>query len=295
MAERMSLEGLRYVRAVGETGSFSAAARAYGVTQPALSNGIARLEEQLGARLFRRSPRGAAPTSLGAAVLPLVERALTAVDEMTAEAARWNSPAATRIRVGVSPLIDPHLVARLYSAVTAMDGARHLVLSEANMAELRGGLTAGDLDLVIIPSVAPMPRYEHRVIDAEPIALIEARPERAGVASVEELAGKRWILMPDTCGLTTFTRDLLTEWALPMDAYPGEASSYRVLEEWSNLGLGSAMLPVSKLADPATVYRTVVDGEGNGVEIFYEAVWNPRSAGAAALRELADRIAVPVA
>ncbi len=56
----MSTEGMRYARAVAETGSFSAAARAYGgVTQPALSNGIAKLEATLGgAKLFDRSPRG---------------------------------------------------------------------------------------------------------------------------------------------------------------------------------------------------------------------------------------------
>ena len=45
MVDRLSLEGLRYAQAVAETKSFSAASRAYGVTQPALSNGIAKLEE----------------------------------------------------------------------------------------------------------------------------------------------------------------------------------------------------------------------------------------------------------
>ena len=78
MAERLSLEGLRYARAVAETGSFSAAARAYGVTQPALSNGIAKLEEYLGERLFTRSPRGVAQTPFGVLILPLIERALGA-------------------------------------------------------------------------------------------------------------------------------------------------------------------------------------------------------------------------
>jgi len=43
MVDRLNLEGLRYAGAVYEAGSFSGAARAYGVTQPALSNGIAAL------------------------------------------------------------------------------------------------------------------------------------------------------------------------------------------------------------------------------------------------------------
>ncbi|MGW2173364.1 LysR family transcriptional regulator [Streptomyces sp. NPDC001705] len=74
MPERLSLEGLRYAQAVAETKSFSAAARAYGVTQPALSNGIAKLEERLGGKLFGRSPRGVKQTAFGARVLPLVAR-----------------------------------------------------------------------------------------------------------------------------------------------------------------------------------------------------------------------------
>ncbi len=58
ISDRLNLEGLRYAQAVAETKSFSAAARDYGVTQPALSNGIAKLEERLGGKLFERSPRG---------------------------------------------------------------------------------------------------------------------------------------------------------------------------------------------------------------------------------------------
>jgi DNA-binding transcriptional LysR family regulator len=70
MVDRLSLEGLRYAQAVAETSSFSAAARAYGVTQPALSNGIAKLEERLGEKLFERSPRGVTRTAFGARILP---------------------------------------------------------------------------------------------------------------------------------------------------------------------------------------------------------------------------------
>lgn len=68
--DRLNLEGLRYAQAVAETKSFSAAARAYGVTQPALSNGIAKLEERLGDKLFDRSPRGVTRTAFGVRILP---------------------------------------------------------------------------------------------------------------------------------------------------------------------------------------------------------------------------------
>ncbi len=288
----MSTEGMRYARAVAETGSFSAAARAYGVTQPALSNGIAKLEATLGAKLFDRSPRGVTPTGFGAAMLPRIERALTALDDVRAEATRLIAPKPETVRVGVSPLIDPTLVASAYRAVRDLpgpDARRQLVLSEANMRELREALVDGDLDIIVVPSVEPMPRYEHRVIDSEPVVLVEPLPGE-GPVRLADLTGRELILLPDTCGLTTFTNSLIEEHHLAVRAYPGEAGSYRVLEEWSHLGLGSAMLPKSKLADPAGPYREVLDAEGNLLEIFYEAVWDPNSPIADDLAALTDRL-----
>ena len=286
---------MRYVRAVTETGSFSAAAKSYGVTQPALSNGIAKLEATLGERLFDRSPRGVTPTAFGQAMLPRIERALDALDDVHAEATRWNAPAPEAIRVGVSPLIDPKLIASAYRAVCdqpAQDARRQLVLREANMSELRAALLGSELDIIIVPSVEPMPRYEHRIIDSEPIVLVEPRPGK-GPVRLDDLAGRQLILLPDTCGLTTFTHSLLEEHELAVTAYPGEAGSYRVLEEWSHLGLGSAMLPKSKLVSPDAPHRAVHDTDGRIVEIFYETVWDPSSPIADELRALADRLVQP--
>ncbi|MFI2102219.1 LysR family transcriptional regulator [Isoptericola sp. NPDC019693] len=294
MADRLNPDALRYAQAVAQAGSFSAAAREVGVTQPALSNGIAKLEARLGERLFDRTARGVTATPFGAHLLPLVDRAVTALDDVDAEARRWNAPAADSIRMGVSPLIDPRIVGRAYRAVRDLcePDPCQLVLREANMGELRDALAAGDLDVIVVPSVAPMPRFEHRVIDSEPVVLVEAEPETTGPAELADLAGKQLILMPDTCGLTAFTRDLLGAHDIAVRDYPGEAASYRVLEEWSALGLGSAMLPESKLTGPTTSQRKVLD-DGVEVEIFYEAVWDPRSVKADLLRTLADGLEAP--
>ncbi|AXE40253.1 LysR family transcriptional regulator [Acidipropionibacterium virtanenii] len=292
MAPRLNPDALRYASVVAETGSFSAAARALGVTQPALSNGIARLETQLGHRLFSRTSHGVAPTPFGDRMLPLIDRAVRALDTVTAEARRWDTPATGVVRMGVSPLINPALVARARDAVRGLEGADgeevRLVLRQANLADLRDALVAGDLDIIVIPSVEPMPCYEHRVIDSEPVVLVEERGSGGRPASLEDLAGKDLIMMPDTCGLTTFTRDLLAE-RVPVRHYPGEATSYQVLEEWSRLGIGSALLPLSRLGDPDGG-RPIRDGDTD-VEIFYEAVWDPNSLAACELAELAGRLA----
>ncbi|OFI39508.1 LysR family transcriptional regulator [Arthrobacter sp. SW1] len=291
MSERLSLEGLRYAQAVAETQSFSAAARAYGVTQPALSNGIAKLEERLGERLFERSPRGVTQTAFGSRLLPLIERALSGVDAVSAEAQRLTAPADDRsIHIGVSPLISPELVARAFEAVRELSPPRDLVLREANMGELRQGLLDSELDIVLIPSVEPLPRFEHRIIDSEPVVVLDSAAEEESPMELGDVAGKQFILVPDTCGLTTFTSQLFETQGVPWSPYPGQASSYRVLEHWADLGLGLAIIPQSKLTSADVQYRRLVE-DGQDVEIFYEAVWHPQAFLAPELAALAESIA----
>ena len=61
----MDLTVMNYVVNVADSGNFSQAAEACHVGQPALSQQIARLERELGVRLFYRNPRGAVPTEAG--------------------------------------------------------------------------------------------------------------------------------------------------------------------------------------------------------------------------------------
>lgn len=72
----MDLRGLEAVVAVHENGSFSSAAAALFISQPALTRRVALLERELGVRLFVRSPRGAQLTDAGRALLAPARRAL---------------------------------------------------------------------------------------------------------------------------------------------------------------------------------------------------------------------------
>ncbi|MGW4668755.1 LysR family transcriptional regulator [Streptosporangium sandarakinum] len=285
MSERLNLEALRYARSVAHARSFSAAARAHGITQPALSNAVARLEERLGVRLFERSTRGVTLTAEAVRLIPLVDTALSALDAITAEARRMASPEAPRIRLGVSPLISPDLVAQAFSAVRRLPVPGDLVLREANMADLHEALTEGELDIILIPSVNPLPRFEHRVIHSEPVVVIDARAPASSAVELSDAADAQFILVPDACGLTRFTTQLFQEHDLPLRAYPGEAGGYQVLEQWVGLGLGMAILPESKLTDAALTARPLID-DGRPVELFYEAVWDPTSRYAADLSRL---------
>ncbi len=79
---------LAFVR-VAETGSFARAAERMGLSKPVLSRRVARLEEQLGARLLTRTARGAHPTDIGQTYYARAANVLTeleAAQEVVAEA-----------------------------------------------------------------------------------------------------------------------------------------------------------------------------------------------------------------
>ncbi|WP_420142530.1 LysR family transcriptional regulator [Sphingomonas sp.] len=77
MAEAFDLNfrHLRALAAIAEAGNISAASRLVGLSQPALTQGLAKLEHQFGAALFERRPQGMAQTAAGQAVLVRVQRA----------------------------------------------------------------------------------------------------------------------------------------------------------------------------------------------------------------------------
>lgn len=99
---------------VVETGSFSAAGRALGVGQPAVSKSVAQLETHLGVRLLMRSTRGLAPTEAGMTFYERAKRALEEADE--AEAAARGAGAGLQGHLRVSAAVTfarIHIVPRL--------------------------------------------------------------------------------------------------------------------------------------------------------------------------------------
>ncbi len=77
----LSLDLLRTFEAAARLRSFTAAALEMGTTQPAVSQQVKRLEEQLGARLFERIYRGIELTDAGFALFEAVQEGLQSIDE----------------------------------------------------------------------------------------------------------------------------------------------------------------------------------------------------------------------
>lgn len=73
----LNLRHLRALSAIVARGSMSAAAEAVSLSQPALTQGIAKLEAQIGTSLFERRTDGVAPTEAGSALAARAEAAFT--------------------------------------------------------------------------------------------------------------------------------------------------------------------------------------------------------------------------
>ncbi|RYY45108.1 MAG: LysR family transcriptional regulator [Sphingomonadales bacterium] len=83
----LNLRHLRAIQAIAARGSMSAAAEAVSLSQPALTQGIAKLERQLGVTLFERRTDGMTPTAAGAI---FAERAAAAIRHLAAGSPRRN-------------------------------------------------------------------------------------------------------------------------------------------------------------------------------------------------------------
>ncbi|MFJ7949763.1 LysR family transcriptional regulator [Streptomyces sp. NPDC096354] len=270
----MNIEALRYVQAVSRTKSFSAAARSYGVTQPTLSNGVARLEKEIGVRLFDRSTRGVRPTAHGAQLLRVIDQILDGLDTLATEAQRLSHPAPSTIRMGVAPLVGPDLVACAFQAARNLARPRDLVLREADRDLLSVDLRAGRLDIILVPVSSELPAFRHRVIAHDPLMMIN--PSDAGDNSPVELLtapDAAYIRGPRNCELTEFTTALFERHGLVPRAHAGEADSYRAVDEWAAMGVGAALLPRSKITHEHASCRPLLEA-GTPVEFAYEAVWS---------------------
>src|SRR5262245_1883093 len=145
----MEVAQVRYFNAVARHGSFGAAARALGVTQPGLTKAIRRLETSLDCTLFARLPRGVALTERGQAFLRhaiLLEVQLQdARDEVRAMA----HGAAGVLRIGAGPSwLSRALPGTVAELATRYSGLSFQVVGGFNRT-LMEALRAGHLNLIV--------------------------------------------------------------------------------------------------------------------------------------------------
>src|SRR5258705_4225382 len=108
----MELRHLRYFVAVAEELHFRRAAERLYVAQPAVSEQVRKLEEELGVRLFDRTQRSVALTDAGSALLEEARRVLDQAEVAQHAARNAGDKATKRLRIGHLPDLLPTSVAR---------------------------------------------------------------------------------------------------------------------------------------------------------------------------------------
>ncbi|MDA0644568.1 LysR family transcriptional regulator [Nonomuraea ferruginea] len=131
--------------------SFSRAAADLGMSQPAVSQAVARLERATGVRLFERSARTVRLTAAGAALLPYAEQVLESAAAFTAEASRLARPV---IHLAYPPLAGP-LAARIARRMAGRTPPVAVELHAAGRAAAAAALDAGEVSAAILATPAP--------------------------------------------------------------------------------------------------------------------------------------------
>lgn len=169
---------------VHRAGSITAAAARLGLSQPSVSERLARLEAELGTVLFVRSARGVVPTPAGEA---LAVRVVSSVDVLREV---WSSPeagAADVVRIGgASDVVATRVIPALAPLTTqGISIEFSLGLADALLAKLADG----GLDVVVSSVRTPMRGIRYRGLVDEEFLLVGA-PMLARTIDRERLAGQ---------------------------------------------------------------------------------------------------------
>lgn len=197
-----SITGLRVLRAVVESGSFTVAAEALGYTQSAVSKQMNALEHATGAVLFTRTPRGVEPTAPGRV---LAARAATMLNELEAarrELAGFGDQLSGTVVCGTFPTAAMRLVPQAVRRLTREHPGLTLQVQEASSPTQLGRLRTGRLDVAIIAIGTGLADYDLAGIRTNELAggpLMVAVPDdhpfaRQRRVSVVDLDDQDWIV-----------------------------------------------------------------------------------------------------
>ncbi|MBJ7332870.1 MAG: LysR family transcriptional regulator, partial [Solirubrobacteraceae bacterium] len=169
----MELRQLELFVAVAEELHFGRAARRVHLSQPALTQAIARFERRLDAQLFDRTSRRVNLTPAGAALVDRARALLADADSVTDLVARTARGELGVVRLGVVGTAMLELLPALVRNTRAVHPELELQLSEATGARQLEDLRAGRLDLGVLHADAAEPPagVELQSLYAEPLAV----------------------------------------------------------------------------------------------------------------------------
>ncbi len=241
------------------------------MTQPTLSNGVSKLEEELGENIFVRTTRVVEMTPFGEMLLPNIDSILKLEEMIHLDAKEFSNPETVVLKIGMSPLVSTKFITLLTDSYKAQNSKHAILLIEENLINLDEKLKNHELDLILVPIVKrASSKNSFRLYD-EDLFLIDNEDSADSKVLIKDIRDKTFVMVPDSCGLSEITRSLLRTTRKEVKEYEGKALSYQVLADWASHGLGSAILPRSKILPHISKQQIFKSNQPD--RISFEARW----------------------
>lgn len=276
MPARPTLRDIECFALVARRLSFTGAATELGMSQPAVSQAIARLERIVGLALLARSGHGVSLTPAGRALLARAEALLEQADAFTAEAARLAQPEPDGIRLAYAPLVGA-LAARVARRLRNRKPEVDVTLAPAGWQAATDALARGQVAAALMTTPFP-PGFASAARFRMPITHVAVRAgERLATASrvrPEQLFGHE-LLIPRAL------------WPAALDAFPGpHRPRATVVDDDVAAGCdlvaaGRGVLPVPRLlTDTLRRPDVVFVPFDSGLALTFALVWRAERASA---------------
>lgn len=242
----MDFSALQTFVAVAEGGSFSRAADALFLTQPAVSKRVSALEEELGARLFDRMGRSVRLTEAGEALLTHARRVLSELEASRQAVADLQGRVGGRLRIGTSHHIGLHRLPPVLRSFTSHYPEVQLDLHFMDSEQACFAVERGDLELAVVTlPESPPETVETEVIWPDPLAFVAAPDHPLAINGPLKPAAmaEHGAILPAP---TTFTRRIVNEALRPYGirlSVTLETNYLETIKMMVSVGLGWSALP----------------------------------------------------
>jgi LysR family hydrogen peroxide-inducible transcriptional activator len=246
----VTLTELRYIVAVARERHFGRAAEACFVSQPTLSVGVKKLEEELGVQLFERGPGEVTVTPAGSKIVEQAQRVLEEASRIKDLAAAGRDPLAGPLRLGAIYTIGPYLLPKLVPILRRTAPAMQLHIQENFTHRLSDALKGGEVDVILIALPFDEPGIETRAVYDEPFFVAvpkgHAWAERKRLTS-DELTRESLLLL----GEGHCFRDQVLEFCHTTRTRAIEGGSLETIRQMVAGGVGVTVLPSTSIS-PST-------------------------------------------
>lgn len=195
---KLELRDIEYFAVVAHRGNVGRAAEELGLSQPALSKSLRRLEKAVGAKLVKRTPRGVDLTAVGSALFARARGLRLSLDDIAREAADLSQGSAGHLRIGTGTRYAVDLIPEACAALLKEAPRVTMTISEGTADMLAPALLRGELDLGVM--AIDLTGYDdlvgEQLWEDEVVVYASISHRLAGRKQVTlaELAEERWAL-----------------------------------------------------------------------------------------------------